>query len=302
MKYPALAAVQWLLGSVPSLLAQDPTISRPSFPRDAGPLVLYDTAHWNPPIGQGRYKAVAELLRADGFRVVGGAVPIRSNELEAYKVLILTTPYRADPRADPTGAASPVFTEAECDAIAAWVRAGGNLLLVVGHPPSGAANANLAARFGVNLRNGTVNDSTPSNNWVAGHRGCHGCLKFTRENGLLRKHTITDGRGPGEMVTSVISAVGQSLGPPPNASILLAIGADAFEEMADGDTVSAAGRAQGIALEYGEGRVVILGDGSILSGASYGPENPRFRRWWPKDPDNRNFTLNAARWLVGILK
>jgi len=70
---------------------------------------------------------------------------------------------------------------------------------------------------------------------------------------------------------------------------------------AGGGTLSAQGRAQAVALTFGSGRVVVIGDGSILSGFAYGPENLRFRRWWPKDPDNRQFTLNVVHWLAGLL-
>ena len=64
--------------------------------------------------------------------------------------------------------------------------------------------------------------------------------------------------------------------------------------------MSAFGRGQAVAREHGAGRVVVLGDGSILAGSVYGPENPRFRHWWPRDPENRQFTLNIMHWLSGL--
>lgn len=276
-------------------------LARPAFQPGAGPRILFDTAHWNPSFTEGRYHAVADLLRADGYRIVAGPVPFDSAGLQRYDLLFLVTPYATNPRTDASGAARPVFSEAESDALAAWVRAGGRLLLVVGHPPSGVAHANLARRFGVDLRNGTAIDATPANNWIEGGARCLGCLKFTLQNGLVRPHPITLGRDSTERVTSVISAAGQSLGVPDDHQVLLALASTAYDALPGGDTVSARGRAQAVAVTAGRGRVVVIGDGSILSGFAYGPENPRFRRWWPVDPDNRQFTLNVVRWLAGHL-
>lgn len=285
-----------------TLAAQErDSLSRPAFPFGAGPRILFDTAHWNPPPTEGRYGAVTDLLRADGYRIVAGSVPFDATEFGRYDVLFIVTPYGADPLTDAAGAAKPIFSEKESDILAAWVRAGRSLLFVVGHEPSGLAHANLARRFGVELRNGTTMDLTPANNWIEGNAACGGCLNFTAENGLLGRHPILRGRDSTERVTSVISAAGQSLGVPADGHTLLALGPAAYDQLAGGGTRAAQGRAQAVALTYGTGRVVLIGDGSILSGFAYGPENPRFRRWWPRDPDNRQFTLNLMHWLTNLL-
>lgn len=295
-----LYTIPILLLSVLQLEAQE-TPLRAAYPLGAGPMILYDTSRWNPPLNAGRYQAVAELLRADGYQIEGGALRLDPMTLSRYSVLMMVTPYADDPRGDAIAAARPVFLEAEVTILESWVQSGGRLLLVVGHQPNGAATANLARRFGVELRNGTAMDATPANNWIEGDKGCLGCLKFTVENTLLRSHPITSGRDSTERVESVISAAGQSMRLMESGSVLLAMGPAAFDDV-EGDTIPASGRAQGIALLYGAGRVVVLGDGSILSGFAYGPENPRFRRWWPEDPHNRQFTLNVLHWLTGLLE
>ncbi len=217
----------WLLGEVSVGLplaaqAQD-SLHRPAFARGTGPQILYDTVHWNPPLTEGRYQAVAELLRADGYQIRSGPVPFRLDELSRYRLLFVVRPFTADRPAGRATRTTPAFSEEECDVLEAWVRAGGSLLLVVGHTPSGAATANLARRFGVDVRNSTTMDPTPANNWMAGDPGCLGCLKFTLENQLLRPHPVTLGRDSREPVTSVISAVGTSLGVPDDRHILLAL-------------------------------------------------------------------------------
>lgn len=275
----------------------DTTLPRPAYASDAGPRVWFDTTHWNPSISEGRYHGVANLLRADGYRILPTRIAFDALPREPYDILLVVTPYASDPATDRAGAARPVFTDTESDSLQAWVRRGGRLLLVAGHEPSGAALANLAQRFGLELRNGTAMDADSTNTWA----GCPGCLKFTRANGLLRAHPITVGRDSSERLDAVISAVGQSLRGPPGSHPLLALGPTAFDVVASGDTIPARGRAQALALSFGSGRLVVIGDGSILTGFTYGPENPRFRRWWPQDPNNRQFTLNVMHWLTGLL-
>ena len=61
----------------------------------------------------------------------------------------------------------------------------------------------------------------------------------------------------------------------------------------------AAGRAQGIAFRYGQGRVVMLGEAAMLS-AQLGPNGMRVGMNRP-GLDNRQFALNVMHWLSGLL-
>ena len=116
----------------PTVSAQErDSLSRPAFPFGEGPRILFDTAHWNPPPTEGRYGAVTDLLRSDGYRIVAGSVPFDANELSRYDVLFIVTPYVANPLTDAAGAAKPVFSEAESD-ISRCVGAGGRSLAVCG--------------------------------------------------------------------------------------------------------------------------------------------------------------------------
>ena len=69
--------------------------------------------------------------------------------------------------------------------------------------------------------------------------------------------------------------------------------------MTYGDPVSAKGRAQGVALEVGQGRVVVLGEAGMLSaqrdrrGSPVGMNFPGY--------DNRKFALNIMHWLSRLL-
>ncbi|MFN2511840.1 MAG: hypothetical protein ABR568_10400 [Pyrinomonadaceae bacterium] len=111
-------------------------------------------------------------------------------------------------------------------------------------------------------------------------------LIFSRENGLLGAHPILRRRNSSEEVKSVRTFTGQSLGVPDDAIPLLKLGDTAREAPSTSDldaesaaargtgavtgaagsrSHSVAGRAQGIAMKFGKGRVVILGEAGLFS-------------------------------------
>jgi hypothetical protein len=69
--------------------------------------------------------------------------------------------------------------------------------------------------------------------------------------------------------------------------------------MSYGEPVPARGRAQGVALEWGRGRVVVPGEAGMLSaqrgrdGAPVGMNFPGY--------DNRQLVLNLMHWLSRLL-
>src|SRR5688572_6417234 len=94
-----LAGTLLCIPAASSVMAQGiGVLERPAFRLGSGPLVLYDTAHWNPPLTDGRYAAVAELLRADGYRIVPSRLSFEPSELAKYQLLLVVTPYAANPR------------------------------------------------------------------------------------------------------------------------------------------------------------------------------------------------------------
>jgi hypothetical protein len=71
---------------------------------------------------------------------------------------------------------------------------------------------------------------------------------------------------------------------------------NSFDE--EGKTAPAAGRAQGIALPFGKGRVVMLGEAAEMSAQLIGDE--KFGMNVP-GIDNRQMALNIMHWLSGLL-
>src|SRR3954468_10831652 len=106
------------------------------------------------------YLAAADELRARGFAVgphtAGGLTP---EVLADADVLVVAHP--SDPRWERTvPGGSPVFAEAELDAIEAFVRRGGGLVLLFEEEQDKYETnlPDLAARFGVRVANTVVAD------------------------------------------------------------------------------------------------------------------------------------------------
>ena len=141
-------------------------------------------------------------------------------------------------------------------------------------------------------------------------------LLFTRENGLLPDHPITSGREETERVNRVMTFTGQSLKGPESAFAFLRLGATAMNrppsirvEKSGGDTrviieygdpTPAIDYSQGLAIPFGKGRVVMLGEAAMLTAQLDGKTKQPFGMNVP-GIDNRQLALNIMHWLAGIL-
>jgi hypothetical protein len=290
-------------------------VERPAYAPDlpTRPVVLIDRAHFNFHTLDKRYKPFAELMRADGYDVRPNTKRFSRPALAEADVLVvvnglglrgslqmLLTALRLDGLVDLSGSA---FSDRESEALADWVRGGGALLLIADHAPCGKAAARLASRFGVGMTNGWAEDDRPNHDPSTDHWGF---LLFSRENGLLGDHAITAGRDPAERVDRVVSFAGQALAPPPGSTVFLRLSPTARiyrkARSANDDYVPAAGMGQGVALLYGQGRVVVLGEAAMLTSqeARCRGETFHFGLDWP-GTDNRKLALNIMHWLSRLL-
>ena len=277
----------------------DTRVAAPAYPGGGGPVVLYDEGHRNAHTARGGYKPLVDMLRSDGYVVRTTRQPFTAEALRGAAVLALVLGRGANPTED-----SAAYTDSETAAIAEWVRGGGSLLLVSDHWPFGLAARSLARRFDVDLSGGFAEDPK----YHEAERGASH-LVFSRENGLLREHPITRG------VQRVLTFTGTSIAGPAGAGVFLALSDSATDrppgparvETAGGDTrlimeygdpLPARGRAQGIALEFGKGRVVVLGEAGMLRAQRdrsglVGMNVPGY--------DNRQLALNIVHWLSQVL-
>ncbi|MFL5845812.1 MAG: DUF6421 family protein [Solirubrobacteraceae bacterium] len=185
--------------------------------------------------GDSSYARAADILRAHDFEVLA------EGELVGADVLVIAHP--SDPkweRVIPGG--SPVFTEDEMDAIEAFVRNGGGLI-VLGEEEQEKYGTNLGElteRFGIAIDNAVVYDyehhhQTPS--WVLADldaaRGDVDLLARVEQACFYRAGTLTT--GPGARVLASTAPTASTPGAP-----LLAI------------------------TEHGAGRVVVLADSDLF--------------------------------------
>lgn len=313
----------------------DARVARPAYTKN-NPKVLFDEAHNNFHTTTGRYKPLADLVSNDGFRVTANKERFQPETLQAYDVLVIANALGAERMVDRL-AGSSAFTDEECDAVRDWVRAGGSVLLIADHAPFGAAAENLAKRFGVEMSKGYTSDSA-NYDQASGNQSF---LTFTRENKLLIDHPITRGRDATERINRVVTFTGQSLTAPQGSTALFKLsetatdaeaparddiqaaiaraktgGGTAVARLPNGTNLppnatavriepgkksSAAGRAQGIALAFGKGRVVILGEAAMLSAQLAAIDKSPFGMN-RAGTDNKQLALNIMHWLSGLLK
>ncbi len=301
----------------------DTAVARPAYAADP-PRVLFDEAHRNFHTPATRYGPFADLIRNDGYRIDSNTRPFTAAALAGHDILVIVNALGAE---GAEAYAASAFTDEECRAVADWVRGGGALLLIADHAPFGVAAEPLARTFGVEMSKGVTADPGRADP----ESGNRTFILFDRDGGGLGDHPILEGRDRSERIGRVMSFSGQSLRGPDGSSALLVLGERAIDRpsanpaeiraavaaaqeqarregrpapgavalRSPGAGTPAAGRAQGIALRFGRGRVVVLGEAAMLSaqrmagGAPIGMNRAGL--------DNRQFALNLMHWLSGLI-
>lgn len=253
------------------------------------PRVLMDEFHHNFHTASGRYKPLADLLGSDGYIVQANHRPFSLEVLKEAEILIIANALGPEPHEG-----SAAFTPDEESAVVNWVNQGGALLLIADHAPFGGAAQRLAGRFGVKMHLRYARDDRYHEGWDNER------LVFSRSNGLLSDSTITNGRMPAERVNQVVTFTGQSLTGPGGSIPLLRLSDDAYDWESRKVRFPAKGHSQAVAVRYGKGRVLVVGEAALFSaqvdmlGLKFGMNRP--------GNDNRHFALNVAHWLSGLLE
>jgi hypothetical protein len=213
------------------------------------------------------YALAADALRARSLAVeahVSG--PLSAEALAGVAVLVIAHP--SEPRWEHVvpGGGSPRLSEAELDAVEAFVRAGGGLVLLAEEEQEKYGNnvAELAARFGVAVESNLVSDyehhHAGAPHWVLGEMG--------------------DGRAETDLLARVDEACFY------RATTMLAEAAGARVLARAGADSSAPGAALLVAVPYGAGRVVVAGDSDLFGDDCI------------DDLDHRDLWLNVVHWAA----
>ena len=309
-----------IVGLVWSLVpAQDadasfrPRVVEPSFSGRPRPRLAIDQGHSNFHTAGGRYSPFVRLMERDGFRVTASEGRITAEALRGVGVFVTANAlgYKgmAQQLANVLGLERIVrfevdaFGAGEIATLTSWVSNGGSALVVADHAPAADASRRLAATFGVEMTAWWVEDEQNTD------RESHNpaTLVFSRENGLLPDHPILNGRNEAERVSRIMTFTGQGLRVPSNAVALLPFAPSAreypFRFSREAQSRSAFGLAQAIAVEFGKGRVVVMGEAAALtaqriesSGAA-----PYLMGMNRPGTDNQQFALNIAHWLMRLI-
>ncbi|HOX25711.1 MAG TPA: DUF4350 domain-containing protein [Candidatus Krumholzibacteria bacterium] len=259
-----------------------------------------DAGHGNYHTAAGRYAPFAELVRADGGEVTDVTATFTAAGLADLDLLVIANalaPANRDRWSLPTPSA---FTAGEIAAVAAWVAAGGRLLLIADHMPFPGAAGALAAAFGIVMDNG----------FVVGARD-DGILRFDAGDSTLAAHPIVRGGDGDAPIPFVLSFTGHAfrveagrdaqplLVVPAGAVMLLPETAWEFSETTP--RRDAAGLWQGAALIVGDGRVAVFGEAAMFTSQATRPGHAAIGFDHPEATWNRQFARNVIRWLVGEL-
>jgi hypothetical protein len=265
----------------------DSRVEHPAY-TGRGPEILFDEAHENFHTIESGYKPFADLVRSDGYFIRANHSPFAASTFTGVTILVIVNALGANGHE-----ARSAFTDSECAAVADWVASGGSLLLVADHSPFGSAARKLAESFGVKMFLRFARDDRNSDR-------DNERLVFSRSNGLLLDHPITVGRSPSERLNRIVTFTGQSLTGPPGSVPFLKLADNAYDWESRKIRYPARGHAQGIAFQFGKGRVVVVGEAAVLT-AQIDPLGFKFGMNRPGS-DDKQLALNIMHWLSDLLR
>ena len=277
----------------------NPLIENPAYTGNQGPFIFIDEGHFNFHTKEGRYKAFANLLERDGYKVEPYPGKFELDRLSEGKILVISNALHEINVGNWVLPNPSAFTEEEIDIVEHWVSGGGSLFLIADHMPMAGAASDLAETFGFKFTNGfVINYET------------RGTGYFSLSDTTLFENEITSGRTLSEKVTQVASFTGQAFEIPDDATPILTFGdnfinllpdtAWAFNDRTPQEEVH--GMYQGAFKEHGSGRVVVFGEAAMFSAQLSGAQQRKVGMNNEVAPQNYQLLLNIIHWLDGIIE
>jgi len=260
---------------------------------------MLDEVHNNRHTVEGTYRPFADLLKADGYVVVGSRSRFNRDSLKGGDILVISNALH-DRNVDDWSLPTPsAFSDEEVAALHNWVGGGGSLLLIADHMPFPGAVTNLASTFGVRWSNGFAVESSTRD----------GVMVFRRPDGSLAVHPITDGPTSAEKVDSVATFWGSAFQVDHEVQPLLTLGSSmislepqvAWEYDSDTPWIPVEGWFQGAVMRFGEGRIAVFGEAAMFTARWTGQGGPMGMNH-PLASENAQFVLNVLHWLSGLVQ
>lgn len=268
------------------------------------PLVLIDEAHFNYQLVEGSDKPFAAFLQESGYRISSLTVPFEKDLLDTGQVLIIAMPlaernriYDNPDMTEDWSLPNPsAFSDHEIAVIKEWVVDGGSLLVIFDHMPVAGAVTELSRAFGIEVSNGHARDSVT------------GPMIFSRSNGTLTDHVITNGFSPAERIESVATFGGAAFRSDADLEPILVFGPsvvsftpDVAHQITDETrSISVNGWFQGAVGTFGHGRAAFFGEAgmffAVISSLSE-RDDCGDDCWTDVAEQNPQLLLNVLGWL-----
>lgn len=289
-----------------------PPVPRPAWATGAGPRLCLDEAHFNFHTLDNRFWAFGELARRDGYRVAPLRQQFAASAFRACDLLVISNAQPTDREWSTYPQPTPsAFTDAEIEAVRAWVERGGQLLLIADHMPLAGAALRLAATFGASFTDGFAYGAAADGSVEAARGGGSSePTLFRPADGTFPSHSIAEGRDSSERVTQVRSFTGQAFRwDAPGVRSVLVLPSDyislepriawQFEPSTPQRPVG--GWLQGATRRVGAGRVALFGEAAMFSAQIAGAERRPMGMNAPMAEQNPRFVLNVLHWLSGVI-
>ncbi len=284
-----------------------PELAETDTSQSTQPTILFDLGHNN----YGANKADQTFygfLRDHGFAVRNLHGPITDSALDGI-IVFHTSNALARINIDNWSLPNPsAFTPDEIAVLLEWVQRGGSLLMVIEHMPFGGSYNDLARAIGFEVSNGFAVDSSLLDDYSEENIAEAGALLFRRGTGEISDHLIVTGQSPYGQIEHLATDCGSAIRLPSHAASLITLGADvvslepatSWAFTVDTPRRSVAGWSQAGVLEYGEGRIAVLGDNFLISAPGLlDPPYIEIEQEAELGAHNHKFTLNLYRWLSG---
>ena len=230
------------------------------------------------------------MLRRDGYIVRASASKFSAAALSGCRVLVIANALGERNQSSWSLPIDPAYTDEEVAAVAAWVKGGGSLFLIVDHMPMPGANRTLAEAFGVRFSNGFAlipNVNAP--------------LVFKRADGLLADHPVTRGAAKDERVEAVATFTGSAFRIEGGHEPVLVFGPQvislepqvAWQFTPETPKTDVRGWLQGATLRHGKGRVAVFGEAAMFTAQLAGPNKIKVGMNSPDAPQNARLLLNV---------